>query len=93
MDPLDRPRVVCREEPRAPEGIGAVWMTNNRLQADTGKKVCVVRRGGDVREVGFIYDLDTSGIDPALIRFSPRTPPFLSMREVVVYVLDYLVGP
>ena len=92
MDGPDRPKVFFRDAHGVPDGLGAVWLTNNRLQADTTRKVCVVRRGAGLREIGFIYDLDESQLAHSYISFASRTPPFLSMREVFAYLMDYLLS-
>lgn len=69
----------------------AAWFTNNRADG-SGKRICAVRRGAEVRDIGFVHDLEPSGTERRYSKFMPQTPPFHSLEIVAGSIRDQLLG-
>ena len=76
---------------RVPGQTAAAWFANN--QATDSRRICIVRRGPSVRDIGVIADFDPQGSrEGSPSGFSPQTPPFRNLAAVARFVLDYLFG-
>jgi hypothetical protein len=68
----------------------AVWFADNRV--DDGRRICIVRRGTAVSDIGFVYDLAPHEPGRVQTTFTPMVPPFMSLDAAARFVLRYLFG-
>ena len=88
----ERAKVTSHQEERnLVEGqTAAVWFSDNRV--DDGRRICVVRRGESIRDIGFVHDLEPHGPEQRHSSFMASVPPFMSIGAVARFVLQDLFG-